>query len=387
MLSGPPRRRRARPVADAPVDVLLSRGEDLAKGWLLALLEQAPLDDAPAILAADLARDGPRVCEAVLRALTDDTDLRRLEPGGALTPLASRVGALAGAAGPAATVRAVDALHAVIWAALRDELRSPAPELVSDLAERLTLVTEQLRAAALGREESAPGPTVRAVADDPAVTHISPSTHDRGESARGESAREESARGESAREESARGESAREEPARGETARERSWPEAAAASTQGPQPLWIGALTDEIQRSAGQPLSLLLAELEDADRVTVAEGHEEAGATFGEFAKAVRSVVRRQDILVCETDSRAWIIARETGRGGAQALGERITDAVRNRRPWRGGPLTASVGVAVLGEDGRTPDELIEAAEEARFAAEASGIGVIGAVADETPVD
>ena len=38
MLSGPPRRRRARPVADAPVDVLLPRAEDLAKGWLLALL-------------------------------------------------------------------------------------------------------------------------------------------------------------------------------------------------------------------------------------------------------------------------------------------------------------------------------------------------------------
>jgi hypothetical protein len=33
----------------------------------------------------------------------------------------------------------------------------------------------------------------------------------------------------------------------------------------------------------------------------------------------------------------------------------------------------ASVGFAVLGEDGRTPAELIEAAEEARFAASAGG--------------
>src|ERR1700749_2061344 len=85
----PPRRRRARPVADAPIEALLPRSQDLAKGWLLALLEQAPLDDAPAILATDLPRDGPRVCDAVLRAIADDTDLRRLEPGGAFTPLVS----------------------------------------------------------------------------------------------------------------------------------------------------------------------------------------------------------------------------------------------------------------------------------------------------------
>ena len=123
----PPRRRRARPVADAPIDPLLARSDDLTKGWLLALLEQAPLDDAPAILAADLTRDGPRLCDAVLRAIADENDLRRLEPGGALTPLAARVGEMAGALEPAAVSRAVDALQAVVWTAVRDELRSPTP--------------------------------------------------------------------------------------------------------------------------------------------------------------------------------------------------------------------------------------------------------------------
>src|SRR5579875_2095575 len=99
MASGAPRRRRARPVADAPVDALLLRVEDLAKGWLLALLEHAPLDDAPAILGADLAREGPRICDAVVRALADERDLRRLEPGGAFEPLVGRIGQLAGAQG------------------------------------------------------------------------------------------------------------------------------------------------------------------------------------------------------------------------------------------------------------------------------------------------
>ncbi len=95
------------------LDALLDRSEDLAKGWLLALLEQAPLDDAPRILATDLTREGPRVCEAVLRAIGSDADERRLEPEGPLAPLAARVGELAGAAGPRDTAQAVDALQGV----------------------------------------------------------------------------------------------------------------------------------------------------------------------------------------------------------------------------------------------------------------------------------
>src|ERR1019366_6923593 len=100
MQARPPRRRRARPVADAPLDALLLATDDLTKGWLLALLEQAPLDGAQSL-------------EAVSRA--------------------------------------VDALLAVLWSALRDELRTPDPDQVSELAERLALIGELVRGAALRR--------------------------------------------------------------------------------------------------------------------------------------------------------------------------------------------------------------------------------------------
>jgi GGDEF domain-containing protein len=138
----------------------------------------------------------------------------------------------------------------------------------------------------------------------------------------------------------------------------------------------VGALQDEIVRSPGSPLSLLLAELDDAERVTAVEPSADARETFGRFTAAVRSAARREDILVCESDSRAWIIARHTDRAGARALGERIAAAVREAASWRGAPLVATVGLAVLGEDGRTSGELIAAAEEARFAAAASGAEV-----------
>jgi GGDEF domain-containing protein len=360
----PPRRRRARPVADAPVDELLLRTEDLTKGWLLALLEQAPLDDAPGILAADVARDGPRVCDAIVRALADETDLRRLEEGGALELLVAQTGEFAGAQGVAATSRAVDALGAIMWSALRDSLRHPDPEQVTELAERLSLVMELVRAAALrrldlpeaSRTPQRPAATLRETAGPrheplpprrqaPAPRHEALPAHEAGPAP----------------------------PPQASAAR-------APHEVVDPDALWVGALEDEIARSErnGTPLSLLLVELEDADRVAIVEPSPRATATFGHFAQAVRSVLRRQDTLACESDSRAWIIARDTGRIGGQALGSRIVGAVRAAPPWRGAPLAVNVGLAVLGEDGRDRSSLVEAAEESCYDAEASGVGISG---------
>jgi GGDEF domain-containing protein len=349
MQQGPPRRRRARPVADAPTDALLLRVEDLTKGWLLALLEQAPLDDAPAILGAGLARDGPRVCAAVIRALADDVDLRRMEPGGSLELLVSRTGEFAGARSVEATSRAVDMLGSVIWSGLRSELADPDPNQVSELAERLALVIELVRGAVLRR-----------CAGQIPVPFAS-----------GDAVRSASRVGEDVL-------SLRVEDVP---------PPGAAAPATPTDALWIGALDDEVRRSEGSstPLSLLLIELEDADRVLAVETSGEATATFGRFAQAVRSVVRRQDILACETDTRAWIIARDTGRLGAHALGSRIGSAVRAAQPWRGAPMAISVGLSVLGEDGRDSASLIEAAEGARFAAAASGRDIAGEPRSEPP--
>ncbi len=405
----PPRRRRARPVADAPIDSLLPRSEDLAKGWLLALLEQAPLDDAPAILATELTRDGPRVCEAVLRAIADDTDLRRLEPGGVLTPLAARVGELAGATAPAAVSRAVDALQAVIWSAVHDELRAADADLVSALTERLTLIGELVRSAALERSApppvaaAPPPPLSRVPGPPPPVATVRPAGP--GPVAPAPPPREPPVPGPPPPEPPVPGPPPPEPPVPGPAppapppstppppgppppdpppstpppAARRAWPGISDPPTLDPsRALWVGALDDEIVRTAGAPLSLLLAELEDADRISAAEGPAHARATLGQFVGAVRSAVRRQDILVCESDARAWIIARDTGRMGAHALGERIAAAVKAAEPWHGAPLVASVGVAVFGEDGRTSGDLIEAAEEARFAAEAGGNEVSG---------
>ena len=141
----PPRRRPARPVADAPVAALVARAEDLAKGWLVALIEEQPLARASSIRADELARDGPAICELLVRSLASDAELARVAEG--VEPLPC-VGELAGAHTAEEVSRAVEALRAVLWSALLAALPEADATLVADLAERLAVVCEPVRGAA-----------------------------------------------------------------------------------------------------------------------------------------------------------------------------------------------------------------------------------------------
>jgi GGDEF domain-containing protein len=349
MQAGPPRRRPARAVAGAPINPLLAHLDELTKGWLLALLEHASLDEAPGILAADLPRDGPRVCEAVVRALADDADLRRLEPDGQLELLVARTGLLAGATTPEASIRAVDTLEAVIWSAIRSELRDDDLDLLAEISERLARIVGVVRAAVL-RDRTASAPA------SPPGTHLRPLPDPRQQPSRAQDPGDT-------------------EP----VARRPEPPEPEDPETlTGDEQVWVGVLDRELTRAqrSGSPLSLLLLELEEAERVLAVEPPTEAAATFGRFAQTVRGMMRRQDILACESDARAWIIARDTSRAGAQALAARTTGSVRMAQAWRGAPLTVSIGVAVLGEDGSDSEELIDSAEQSMLAAAAEGVGV-----------
>jgi GGDEF domain-containing protein len=141
---------------------------------------------------------------------------------------------------------------------------------------------------------------------------------------------------------------------------------------------WPAALDEEIGSAhrSGLPLSLLLTVLEDADRLLATEPPAEASAVLARFAHAVRDGARSEDVVAFEADARAWIIARDTDRAAAQALAARVAGAIADAEPWRGAPLRANIGLAILGEDGDDAGSLIEGAEQAMFAATAGGIRI-----------
>jgi hypothetical protein len=143
------RRRRPRPVADAPVG-LLADGRGVAKAWLLALVDGAALESVSEIPVADLAGEGPALCAALLAAMGSDEALD------ALPARAARVGAIAGARDAAAVVAAAEALRGAASDALRAQLIAAPAALEADLADRLAHVCSVVAAAGLASH--APGP-------------------------------------------------------------------------------------------------------------------------------------------------------------------------------------------------------------------------------------
>ncbi len=228
MQQGLPRRRRPRPLPDAPIDRLLARSSELAGGWLIALVEDLPLEETPRIHLSDLAAEGPALCDAVVRAIADDDELQLLAAGGAGERLAARAGQIAGAGAPETISGAVDCLRGVIWSALRESFADPSPDQLFDLGERLALVGELVRAAAL-----------RAWAGSGELSVARREVAERGGGDRLEDARTQTVRPGAARPGAARGGAGRGEAARGE-----EWDEAA----------WEQRLSDWVARAKEQEL-------------------------------------------------------------------------------------------------------------------------------------
>jgi hypothetical protein len=152
-LLGIPAPAHARPLADLPVDELAERGDELAKGWAAALLLGRPLQRIGELALPDLALDGPTLCVQALRALESDDALSELlgeEPRAArVARCPASLAAIAGGQDTEGVIAAVEALRAVLWRALTEELRDPGERRLIDAADRLAYVCAVLTDASL----------------------------------------------------------------------------------------------------------------------------------------------------------------------------------------------------------------------------------------------
>jgi GGDEF domain-containing protein len=322
------------PPLDAPVEAVVRRGDALAQRWLVALLASRPLKQAGAVPIAQLAAQGPELCAAIVRALVSDEELERLRGDRDLAALARRAGRIAGAADAAGTVDAVELLRRVIWEAIDQQL----PEALGGdgtamLAQRGALADRLAHVCAIVTAEStSAAPAVEREPDVAPRTDEMPRIH----------------------------------VAPGEET-----------------PLWIAAL--ERYLAEGRRCSLMLIELDGAERLRASEPAGTIDAAFGRASRAIRAQVRRGDLIAHEENGRAWVISPDLGRAGANALAERIAAAIERAASLRAVPLAASVGIAVHPEDGRDVDSLMSRAEEAMFAARAEGARVAGRGATSAP--
>ena len=395
-------------VERAEAELLAGRAQAVAKGWLLTLLERAPLDAVAAIPAADLAADGPAVCAALARALGSDAELDRLRPGGDLAPLVHRVPALAGAHDVPAALAAIDALRACLWAAALDA-RGARTDSLAPLAERLAevaFVVGGTALAAIGGGALAHPPAERtpttgiegAAAAAPSAERASWASTAEAPASAADADRTGGAAEDDSTAPPAESPRAATGPARhgagpAEAGRiggsvtalpQRAPVELATPMDDGD--LWIATLERHVDRAQreGGGLALLRVELVDGERLAMSAAAdpqpEDRGVPYGRLAQAIRRAIRRQDLVASDRQGRAWVIAPAVGRAGAIALAERIGAGVEHGEHWRGAPLAATIGFAVYGEDGRDAPTLIDRAEEAMLAAAAAGVRIGEAV-------
>ncbi len=387
------------PVERADAELLAGRAQAIAKGWLLTLLERAPLDAVAAIPATAVASEGPAVCAAFARALGSDAELDRLRPAGDLAPLIGRIGGLAGARDAAGVLAAVDALRACVWAAALDA-RGKRTDDVGLLAERLAeiaLVTGStaLSGAAASRTTGIEGE--RAIAPEPSAADadraLAPADADRagdaGETTSATPLAESSSPATGPARSSARPEPDPPEHDLPPVTELPQRPAPAPVDGMDDGDLWIATLERHIDRCQreGGGLALLRVELVDGDRIAATATPEERGVPYGRLAQAIRRAIRRQDLVASDKQGRAWVIAPAVGRAGAIALAERIGAGVEHGEHWRGAPLAATSGFAVYGEDGHDAHALIERAEEAMLAASAAGVRIGEALPPAEPGD
>ena len=314
------------PVADVPPPAIAD-GVAPAKGWLLALIAARELQDAPAVPTAELARDAPKLCAAILRAVGSDAEVD-------VSPLAARAGAMAGAGSPATAIAAVGLLRGALWEALRATMGPLDAATTAALAERLAWVCDLVAAATVSAPREAPGLRVR-------------------------DARSRSASGPEGTARDAAPAAERAAPGAGATALDGDWRAAADRF-----------LAD------GRAFALLALEVDDSARLLAAD--PEAGASALARARdAVRDELRPGDVLGCKDDGRMWLVAAELGASGGRALAERLADAVAAAATVRGAPLAISIGLAAAPADGTDADAVAAHADEALFAARAAGVPVI----------
>jgi hypothetical protein len=145
---------------DAPLARLEQSRDELAKSWLLRVLERAPLSDIERIPTERIVRELPDLISDIVRAVARSA---AGSPGDLLSAdaeeRASRLASLSGRDphAPADLARDIAALHSVMISALGKELQNEEARVLVDAADRFATVFGAIQAAAaeeLVRERS-----------------------------------------------------------------------------------------------------------------------------------------------------------------------------------------------------------------------------------------
>jgi GGDEF domain-containing protein len=350
-------RSTARPaaVADVRFGDVLDSGDELAKRWLLALLETRPLQRAGELSLARFAQLAPALCAQVLRALQSDAELDGLRPAaladddGDHPVQSARVDQLLGATDAAEVVEVFEALRGVLWRALAGTLENADADVVGRVSDRLAHACSLLAARALASHAAVPtaaesAPAALGENDRAPRIELQPDASD---------------------------------AHRPEPDLEDPWAIDAPASEQ--ESPWSAHVASEIERRfvEGEPFAVLLIEVVSFERLRDAEDPGELEELMAVVQHALEEPLGRSARLAAEGAGRWWLVAWGLHAVEGRTLADRLAHRVSVSVAHRGVPVKVAIGIAVSPEDGREAAELAERAEDELYAARAAGVEVL----------
>src|SRR3954452_5336484 len=310
--------RRLHAVLDAPLSRLEQSRDELAKAWLLRVLERAPLSDIERIPTERIVRELPDLISDIVRAVARSA---AGSPGDVLSTdaqeRASRLARLSGRDlhAPADLARDIAALHSVMIGALGKELQGEEPPVLVDAAERFASVFGAIQAAAaeeLVRERS----------------------------------------------------------------RELEW----LAHTDALTGLYNLRYLQQhirhlvgIQQRYGHAFAVLVLDINGLKRINDAHGHAAGDRMLVGVAGAIRATVRTIDTTVRMGGDEFCVLAPHQTASGAKILAYRIGAAVEQIENDGGIQIGVSIGVVSSPQHGSDPDRLLELADAAMYRAKAAG--------------
>jgi diguanylate cyclase (GGDEF)-like protein len=143
----------------------------------------------------------------------------------------------------------------------------------------------------------------------------------------------------------------------------------------------------EVERASrfGRMLSVLALDLDLFKKVNDTYGHAVGDAVLVEFARRVRGEIREVDLAFRQGGEEFVLLLPETDARGAAIVAERLGAVVRDgpieAESHSGVPtaasvriaVTVSVGIAVYPDHGSTAQQVLDAADDALYAAKAAG--------------
>jgi len=134
-------------------------------------------------------------------------------------------------------------------------------------------------------------------------------------------------------------------------------------------------LAEEFRRARryGEPLSLIVLDVDRFKGYNDSFGHLAGNAVLRELAAVLREHARETDLVSRFGGEESALILPHTEVGEAVAMAERLRSALEDRAWSAQYPITASFGVCALMPEIGSPDALVACADAAMYRAKAGG--------------